>query len=34
MAIGILAILVTAGCFYFFSQRRILDLMLMGMISR
>lgn len=30
MAIGILAILVTAGCFYFFSQRRILDLMLMG----
>ena len=30
MAIGILALLVTAGCFYFFSQRRILDLMLMG----
>lgn len=30
MAIGILAILVTVGCFYFFSQSRILDLMLMG----
>ena len=30
MAIGILAILVTAGCFFFFSQRRILDLMLVG----